>query len=979
MARLLIAFGLLPTFVTAYVQVNYPLNQQFPPVATIDTRFVFQFAPTTFRTDSDKIQYSLAGGPPWLSIDSKSRTLSGTPHANDVGEATFTIAASGAAGAVANMDSKLLVVKDSDATPNVNVTQVLSKAGLLSGPRTLSIGPSKPFEITFPLDAFQGTGKSTYFNAILSDHTPLPAWISFDATTLHFAGTTPPTTSTQSYEIMLAACDDPGYVASSISFTIAVSNHQLLFQPFSDTVNVSKGADIHLTDIKSKLLLDGSPTQDRDIRKVNSTLPSWLAFDNTTFEITGQAPSGIMSQDLTISVQDQYGDVAQYSIHIAVLSELFAHEIGQLNASVGHDFDYSIPREILIKDRDKVKMNFGSLSKHLHFDQESFAISGAVPTGFPPGFVQCSMEATSEDGNLNDTQSFQIAVSGPTHNGPTGTAASVKEGRVSSGKMAGIILGSIIGAIAGIVLLVALVLCLHRQRKHNSYLSPKLPRSPRKSDISRPMFIPYGWPDIDIDHDNDQDLEKGKEKYDITTPPRPARRTADHPPKLDVDLPADHRDIHSLTDSIGDVDTRILDDFEESSFGIQRDTAPSQHPPDSMRIPTELAKRASLKSDSFRRHKRRTTTVYQDQIHRSSGLPINRRITGMGHGRHTYSPSRSNTNFSRSSLRRPLSTSSYTTTRCTSMFSTPPSPFPQPTMGRQRTAHVTTPLEERRSIRVVPASRRSSLVDRRTVDEKRNSYFRKRASAQSPFFSALGSRVSSSTYKAPPAFIHEAVQSSPIGPLSPKGRNTIVRPNEDVIEGKEKEVPLGPKTRHASASPSSDKSTRDFPGSLRQNRIVRPHTAITTSPSRVEKSYARPGTSVGPSVRGMGRRASTRDSLRAHELKSRLNDLTGSEIFKDAELSDSVYTDEEEDIEEAEKRATIKPNQFTLPPLNVDTRRRSKRNSGEKQKRTSKRDSQRELKRTSERRLRTSNHTHEQLLILEHRRSYPILPSGCSE
>jgi hypothetical protein len=86
----------------------------------------------------------------------------------------------------------------------------------------------------------------------------------------------------------------------------------------------------------------------------------------------------------------------------------------------------------------------------------------------------------------------------------------------------------------------------------------------------------------------------------------------------------------SLTDSTGDADTRIidssesmaLDTFKYSNFGIQNDIAPSQHPHNSMKIPTELAKRASQKSDSFRKHTRRTTTVYQDQIHRSSGLPV---------------------------------------------------------------------------------------------------------------------------------------------------------------------------------------------------------------------------------------------------------------------------------------------------------------------------------------------------------------------
>lgn len=68
-------------------------------------------------------------------------------------------------------------------------------------------------------------------------------------------------------------------------------------------------------------------------------------------------------------------------------------------------------------------------------------------------------------------------------------------------------------------------------------------------------------------------------------------------------------------------------------------------------------------------------------------------------------------------------------------------------------------------------------------------------------------------------------------------------------------------------------------------------------------------------------------------------------------MSDSVYSDEEKDIEEAEKRTTVKPSHYTLPPLNlhrVDTARNRKRESTTEKRRT-KRDSRRELKRTSER------------------------------
>lgn len=243
------------------------------------------------------------------------------------------------------------------------------------------------------------------------------------------------------------------------------------------------------------------------------------------------------------------------------------------------------------------------------------------------------------------------------------------------------------------------------------------------------------------------------------------------------------------------------------------------------------------------------------------------------------------------------------------------------------------------------------------MDEKRNSYIRKRASAISPFFSGGGSKVSSSTYKTPPAFIE----------------NTIVKPDDDVVEGKGKMLPGDAHMAKHTVSPIPETSPKEFPGSLRQNRAPRPHTSAGQHRNRVEKSYVRPGTVITSNSSVVGRRASTRDSLRSYELKSRLNDLTGSEIFKDAELSDSVYTDEEDEIAEAEKRRTVKPSQYTLPPLNIDTRRKGKRNSAEKKKKkTGKHENQRELKRTSERKLSPLRPMEVSLTIII-RRSYTIL------
>lgn len=283
-----------------------------------------------------------------------------------------------------------------------------------------------------------------------------------------------------------------------------------------------------------------------------------------------------------------------------------------------------------------------------------------------------------------------------------------------------------------------------------------------------------------------------------------------------------------------------------------------------------------------------------------------------------------------------MSSSSYS--RRTSSLSTVPTACPQGPTARSRRPKVTTPTEERHSIRVVPTSSRSSLADRRTIEAKRSSYIRKRASAQSPFFSA-GYRASSSTYKSPPAFIAEKKRRSR-NFLLPSRANTIVKPDDDVEIGKEKEVP---------GLPLEEKPESRFPGSLRKTRSTKSLTKEAKKARSPSQPPPRPVTTVAASNAGMGRRASTRKSLLASELKASLNDLTGSEIYDNADLSESVYTDEEDDIDDYNRRTTVKPGQFTLPPLNLDSRKKA---AGEK--RSSKRSSQtkkedREMKRTSER------------------------------
>jgi axial budding pattern protein 2 len=875
MAKFFACLAILLQLVSAIPQMSYPLNLQLPPVARAEAPYSFQFAPTTFSS-SGRIQYSLIGNPFWLSLDGSSRTLSGTPHARDVGTVNFTVTAVEDGGVVVNMASQLLVSGDDGPTTKDDFSITLSAAGQISGSHAVTLKPSDTFDLSLPSDIFDSHGAALSYFALLSDRTPLPGWISFDATSMRFAGTVPPMDSTQSLQISLIASETPGFAAASVSFTMVISNHTLLFEPSAQTISATADDVVRITDLKEKLFLDDAHTDGDDIQSATADIPSWLSFDDKTFEIDGTVPPELESQDLSITAKSKFGDVANYTIHLVVRPKLFVGQIGTLILTSGRLFEHKLSRDDLATEVESVTADFGSLADYLHYDSATLTIRGTIPVDFPTEDVQCSLTATSGDGDncVEDTQEFNISVSKAAVTSPTqavGTVDSPRDGE--DWKKIVTIIGAVLGGVFGILLLALFGFCLCRRKKQpKSQPNPRPSRKLRKHQITGPLSIRPEW--LDMDENADDDMEKGK-----YTPDPFDARTPDRAHQLEFGSSNDRRDCHSVTESIGDADREILNEFEGSPFGFCSDTAPSQHPHSSMKIATDSGKRASQGSNAFRRHKRRATTVYQDQIHRSTGYPVHRRITGTGHDSYASSPPQSNANMS--ARGRPSSAASFLTTKT---FSTSSSASPQSFNARKHTAFVTTPTEKRRSIRIVPASRRSSLTDERTIDEKRNSYFRNRASG-SPFWGA-GRRTSSSSYKSPPAFITAAL-SSPPAPLSHGNGNTGIRPDDDVMAGGE-EIPAGlrivqsprelPETPKA-LRPLSESPKKEYPGSLRQNRINRPHTTLTPTRNRIEKSFARPSTTFSPSMSSLDRRSSTRHSLRAAELKASLNNLTGIRFF----------------------------------------------------------------------------------------------------
>lgn len=886
------AVFLLAVTTCAVPQVSYPFNAQLPPVARIGESYSFQFASTTFEPESENLQYSLAGNPSWLSLNGATRTLWGTPGASDVGSISFNIIAAGSAGAVANMQSTLVIVGPGGPTFGIDISESLSQSGKLSGSASLTFLPSKTFDIKFPSDTFTDGGKNLSYYATLSDHTPLPSWIAFDSGHLHFYGTTPqPGSSPQAFDILLIASDVVGFAGSSISFTLVISNHMLLFNPWRQTINTAKGSAISFTSLRNQLTLDGGEIADGDLQSATAQLPSWLSFDPHTFAVTGTPPSGLMSQDISVVANDRFGDVANTTIRFAFVSPMFNGEVGQLNATVGEDFNYTLSRSLLSQEGEIVSMDFANAGQWLSFDSSALTIHGKIPEGTVPQDIEATLTASSlQDRDTNDSQTFRIHVtateaqttivvttitsstaitesaSPTTANGATTETQTKSKKKIP--RRTSIIVGAVIGGvILPLIVIILAILCCRRFRR-----SRTAPKSPTKQDISRPIIQSNKWEDFDRSHI--RDLEKEFKELD--------ERTVEHPPQIELELPLKspkrNKASQSVVSSIADGEAKILEEFNHSSWGYNEEMGHTHKPHDSMKLPTEMARilrGISQDSNSLTKQRPRTTTVYRDS-YRSVGLPLNRRLTGLGHGRNTYSSSRSRDSWS--AFQRPRECASFSSyrTRSTSMLSTAPSAFPWPPTAHHTTQFVSS-ADKRRTIRMGSGTG-DSIPDHHTLDEHRQSYIRNRASNRSPFFGAASSRASSSSYKSPVLPLDLRFVELP-----PSTTTADLRPSESIFNREKKEFPDGLRTHSGSAALALVSANNEFPRSLRKHTVQRSlgKASLATSSAEpslhMQKKWDRPSSWRHGFAEGYPRpvtsRSNTRESLRGHSIKGSLSSL----------------------------------------------------------------------------------------------------------
>ncbi|KAF2718241.1 hypothetical protein K431DRAFT_315128 [Polychaeton citri CBS 116435] len=774
------------TIAAATPQVAFPFNSQLPTVPRANKPYSFEISPTTFSPSAANLTYSLSDEPSWLTLDSATRRLSGTPTDIDIGPINFTLSAADDDGSIAQMQCTLVVSADPPPQLSGDISRQLAESVNLSSsnPAIVTLLPSTPFRFVFQHNSFIDiVQRKLHYYATLADHSPLPSWLRFDASFggLVFSGTAQPLAAyPQSFNISLISSDVAGFAATSAYFTIVIGAQQLVFVPDQQDISVESGVEVNVASLSQGLYLNDMLLPLNSLRNASASLPDWLHFDAATLTITGQAPDNVGDANGTVKVVDEMGDRATVTLRFSSENTaLIQGSVGTLKAYIGEVFEYRIPHSVVDATHTRLSMDLGPAASWLDFNALSAELKGTVPDSTSPTVITATLTADAP-GVPSQTQRFAINVqtgfstasssssatdlASRTTASNTSTSSSEPSGatRSHNGLGRGAIAAVVVASIAAALVLVALFVycCKRRRQRQESWLHFLTSATPPQTtltrcDISGPVQQPGAG--IVVQTELQRDVEKapnspksisGSVSTDMTETER-APQLAFKVPRHSARGSKWNARLSRISQvsSIGDGEEALRSNSEIPEWGHEADVV-NRITHHSFSLPAEMARasrhisRGSAQRQSVQRVRNKKRSSYG--IERDDSL---RRRSVLTEGSKNYRHKRGRSSLG---LAATMDRSSFTSssTRGTSVLSTRPSDFPRPPSEAFYPDQSSVPglsgldFDKRRSIRLVDRS--GSIRDTRSMAEKRQSFIRNRASTslQSPLF-AHGSRVPS--------------------------------------------------------------------------------------------------------------------------------------------------------------------------------------------------------------------------------------------
>lgn len=452
---------------------SYPLALQYPPLIQQNVPYQYTLPSDTFTSSTSTVIYSVDNLPDWLAFDSNSRTISGTPNPfASPGSIWFDIIGTDDSGTT-SVNSSLILTNATVASlsSSLILSEELRTAGSLASSNTIVLKPSQPFHISFPTTSFNGSGIVQY-TAVTKEHTPLPIWISFDASSLSFSGTTPASSSdiaSQDYSLSLLAIQVPGFSSAALNFDMQISPHLFLTNVTSDNQTAVPGQNLVWNVPLDKMSLDGFPVSVANISALAiSPQPDWLTVNKSSASLEGKVPKDFPSSNYTVTVTNEFHDSVEIQLELnlnATENEVFNQSsLPAVNATQNEFFSYQLP---VASANANFLVSYNPPASWLTFTKANMTFSGNVPNDFSG--------TTATLTNLEDQEKLALtirAIPHETHADPPSPTPSPSPSLLrvqdsgSSKKTVAIVCGTVIPIT--VLSLLAILFCCYRRRVRNS-------------------------------------------------------------------------------------------------------------------------------------------------------------------------------------------------------------------------------------------------------------------------------------------------------------------------------------------------------------------------------------------------------------------------------------------------------------------------------------------------------------------------------
>jgi len=402
--------------------------------ATEDQGFSYQIPADTFKDidAGDQLTYSAtqADGsalPPWLSFNTSTATLTGTPGNDQVGSLDLNITATDRSGATAH------------SLFSLNVTNVNDAPVLVTPLADQNAKQGQAFSYQIPTGSFIDIdkGDTLSYSASLSNGNPLPAWLTFNPATGTFSGT-PDSASVGNIALNLTATDQAGASATdSFNLTVAATS--------SNSAPIATPDTATLTEDRCPPVVSGNVlTNDHDPNagdKLTVVNPGFKQGDYGYLGIGADGKYGYLLNNLSYDVQSlgrstQVVDHFGYTVSDGKLSAtsslditikgtndapIIAHHLADQSVKNNKAFSFTMPSDSFV-DIDKgdslsytaTTANGKALPSWLKFDAKTGTFSGTAPKN--AGYLDIRVTATdkvaatgSTEGSLSASDVFQLS------------------------------------------------------------------------------------------------------------------------------------------------------------------------------------------------------------------------------------------------------------------------------------------------------------------------------------------------------------------------------------------------------------------------------------------------------------------------------------------------------------------------------------------------------------------------------------------